>query len=241
MSGAAASICSASIWPLTGRTGGSSGGAIPPMARDQAPAAISTTAAVTSVASASRTPITWSWVASTSVTAMCSRITTPAASAAARRAAASLRLSTWWSCAENRTGQLAEMRLAPPRIAAGHPFDRQAQALLKAEPVAQPRRIVGGGRHHQRAFTPQVNGDPARRLQLGGELRPCRLGTPAEHDQGLLARLSLDIRRQHAGRRMAGAGTGHALIEHRDGRAALRQAPGDAEPDHAGADNDDVA
>src|SRR5215475_633698 len=98
MSGAAASICSASIWPLTGRTGGSSGGAIPPMARDQAPAAITTTAAVTSVASASRTPITWSWVASTSVTAMCSRITTPAASAAARRAAASLRLSTWWSC-----------------------------------------------------------------------------------------------------------------------------------------------
>ena len=38
-SGAAGSICNASIWPLIGRTGGSCAGGMPPISRDQAPAA----------------------------------------------------------------------------------------------------------------------------------------------------------------------------------------------------------
>ena len=75
--------------------------------------------------------------------------------------------------------------------------------------------------------------------QLLGESRPARLAVAAERDQRLFAGLGLAARRQHAGRGMARARAGLAAVEHRN-LGAAGEPPGNAEPDHAGADNGDA-
>ena len=80
----------------------------------------------------------------------------------------------------------------------------------------------------------------ARGLKLGRESRPQRLARAAERDQILLARLGFGAGRQHPGGGMACPCPGRALVEHRHGGAALRQPPGDAKADHAGADDGDL-
>ena len=64
------------------------------MLRDQAPAASTTTSAATLLPSASTTPSARPPAIEISLTGVCSRMVAPARSAAMRRAAASLRLST---------------------------------------------------------------------------------------------------------------------------------------------------
>ena len=100
-------------------------------------------------------------------------------------------------------------------------------------------RIVRGERQNNRAFAAQIHVDAACALQLFGKTRPARLAIAAERNQCFLAGLRLAAGSQHAGRRMACAGSGFAAIEHRN-VGPRRQTPGDAEPDDAGADNGDA-
>ena len=75
--------------------------------------------------------------------------------------------------------------------------------------------------------------------QLLGKSGPARLAVAAERDQILLAGLGFGAGRQHAGRGMARTGAGLAAVEQQN-LGARGQAPGNAEPDHARADNDDA-
>ena len=127
-------------------------------------------------------------------------------------------------------------RLASARRRGRKPFERQAEPALKFQAVRDRRLIVGGERQHQRALAPQFNIDAADALQLIGKGRPARLALAAERHQSLFARLGFATGGEHAGRRVAGARSGFAAVEDRDGRAA-GEPPGNAEPDHAGADN----
>ena len=101
------------------------------------------------------------------------------------------------------------------------------------------RLIVRGQGEQQRALAPQFDVDAARAQQLVGKGRPARLAVAPERDQRLLAGLGLAARRQHAGRGMARARAGLAAVEHRHRRPA-GEPPGDAQADHAGADDGDV-
>ena len=105
--------------------------------------------------------------------------------------------------------------------------------------MAQPRLIVRIQRHNERPVAPQVDRHAGRGFELGGEIRPQPLADAAERDEIFFARLGLGANRQHAGRRMARAGTGRAFVEHRDGGAALGKPPRDRKADDAGADHHD--
>ena len=106
--------------------------------------------------------------------------------------------------------------------------------------MAEARLIVGGQRDQQRSVLAQSNRDPGSFLQFRRERRPQRLAAASERDQRLLAWLGLGAGRQHAGRCMAGSRSGHALVKHRYGCAALHQPPGDGKPDDAAADHRDM-
>src|SRR6266550_44282 len=133
------------------------------------------------------------------------------------------------------------MRLAPPRLGGGDPLQRQAELVLKHEVMGEPRLIVCGQGNHQRALLAQFHVDARGGLEFGRERRPARLALAPERNQGLFAGLSLSAGGKHAGGRMARARPGGALVEHLDPRPAGRKPPGNAEADHAGADDGDVA
>ena len=106
--------------------------------------------------------------------------------------------------------------------------------------MMQPRLIVRGQGHHQRALGAQLHVDAGSFEELRRESGPARLALAPERDQRLLARLRLAAGRQHAGGRVGRAGAGAAAIEHLDHGAAHGEPPRDAEPDHAGADDGDL-
>ena len=143
--------------------------------------------------------------------------------------------------APHRAGELAgEVRLAPARLRRRNPGQRQAELLLERKLMVQARLIVRGQREQQRALAPQLHVDPGGLPEFGREGRPARLALAPERDQRFLARLGLGAGGEHPGGGVAGAAAGGAAVEHRD-RGALRgQPPGDAKPDHAGADDGDV-
>ncbi len=166
----------------------------------------------------------------------------PAASAAIRNAAASLRLSTWWSSGLSTAPASLPARCGSRRrvSAADIHCSGKPELLLEHELMVQPGLIVRGQGDDQGSFLSQLHVDSRGLQELRGEGGPARLALAPERDQRFLAGLGLRAGRQHAGSGMARAGAGGALVEHRDRRAARRQPPGDAEPDDAGADDGDV-
>src|SRR5262249_43934824 len=133
-----------------------------------------------------------------------------------------------------------EMGLASPRLRGREPGERQPELLLEREMVVEPRLVVRGQGEDQSALWPQLDVDAGYLLQLGSECRPARLALAPERDQRLLARPRPGEGRERAGGGRARAGPGRAAVEHRDRGAPRRQPPGDAEPDHACADDGDV-
>ena len=143
--------------------------------------------------------------------------------------------------APHRAGELAgQMRLAAAGLGGRNPAQRQAELLLIVEMMVDARLIVGGQRHHQRALGAQLDVDAGRLQQLRGKAGPARLALAPERDQRILAGLGLAAGRQHPGGGMACARSGRAAVEHLHGDAARGQPPGDAKPDHAGADDGDL-
>ena len=141
---------------------------------------------------------------------------------------------------EQRAGDLAgQMRLAGARGGGRQPFERQIEPALKLQTMADLRLIIGREREHQRALAPQFDVDAARAQKLLGKAGPARLALAAERDQRLFARLGLAARRQHAGRRVARARSGRAAVEYLH-HGAAGEPPGNAKPDHAGADDRDA-
>ena len=106
--------------------------------------------------------------------------------------------------------------------------------------VVEPRLVVGGERHDQRALVAQFHVDAGRLPQLRRECRPARLALAPERDQRLLARLGLAAGCEHPGGGMGRARSGGAAVEHLDRDAARGKPPGDAKPDHAGANDGDL-
>ena len=72
------------------------------------------------------------------------------------------------------------------------------------------------------------------------ELRPFALAFEREREQIGIARLVLRRRRQHAGGRKARAGADGGALEHRDRQAAQREPPRDRQADDAGPDHGDI-
>ena len=101
------------------------------------------------------------------------------------------------------------------------------------------RLIVGGERKNKRAFAAQfdINAGSASKLFRKGW--PAPLAIAPERDQRFFARLRFAAGCQHAGGGVACTGACLAAIEHRYSRARS-EPPGNAEPDHAGADDDDA-
>ena len=142
---------------------------------------------------------------------------------------------------KQRAGDFAgKMRLARPRRGGRQPFERQIELALKLQAMRDLGLIVRGQGEMQRAFAPQFDIDAARPQKLLGKGRPARLALAAERDQRFFAGLGFAAGRQHAGRRVAGARSGLAAIEHRD-RGAAGKPPGDAQADDAGADDGDTS
>jgi hypothetical protein len=142
---------------------------------------------------------------------------------------------------QHRTGELAgKMRLAAPRFRRRDPLQRQAELLLKGELMVEPRLVVRSQGNDQRTLAPQFHVDAGRFQQFRGKCGPTRLALTPELDQSFLARLGLGAGRQHPGGGMARAGARRATVEDRNRGAACRQAPSDAQPNDAGANNGDV-
>src|SRR5262249_21038877 len=132
------------------------------------------------------------------------------------------------------------MRLAPPRLGRRNPLQRQPELLLEYKLMAQPCLVVRGQGDDQRSLGPQVHIDARDGQQFGGESGPARLAFAAERNQGFFAGLGLGPSRQHAGGRMARAGTGCAPVEYSNRRPPRRQSPGNGKADNAGADDGDL-
>ena len=142
--------------------------------------------------------------------------------------------------AEHGAGELAgQMRLLGARRRRGEPFERQAELFLKLQMMRKRRLIVGGQRQNERAFAAQFDVHAACGQQLLGKGGPARLAVAAERDQILFAGLGFGAGRKHAGRRIARASASLAAVEQQN-LGAGGQPPGNPEPDHAGADNDDA-
>ncbi len=106
--------------------------------------------------------------------------------------------------------------------------------------MVDARLVVGGERDDERALRAQFDIDAGSLQQFRGERRPARLAFASERDQGILARLRLAAGGEHAGGGMAGAAARRAAVEHLDRCALGRQPPGNAKPDHPGADDGDL-
>ena len=130
------------------------------------------------------------------------------------------------------------MRLALARLRPAQPLDIEAEPALEIVGVAQLRRVVAIERDDERALVAVADRQVARAFQLAREIRPQPLAFQRQRQQLLLARLGLDRRRQHAGRRPARAVPGFAPVVHGDPAAGLGQAPGDGEANDPGADDD---
>ena len=141
---------------------------------------------------------------------------------------------------ENGAGDLSgQMRLAGARRRGRQPFERQAEPVLKLEPMRNLGLIVGGEGKHQGAFVAQLDVDAAGALQFGGEAGPARLALAAKRDQRLFAGLRLAAGGQHPGSSVTRARSRLGAIEHGD-RGAAGEPPGDAEADDARADDGDA-
>src|SRR5262249_34216312 len=129
--------------------------------------------------------------------------------------------------------------LARPSRRRREPFERQIELPLKFQMMRDRRLIVGGQRKNDRALAAQFDIDAACALKLFRKGRPALLAFAPKRDECFRARLRLAASRQHAGSGTGCARASLAAIEYRDGRARS-EPPGNAKPDHAGADDDDA-
>ena len=143
--------------------------------------------------------------------------------------------------AEHRASELAgEVRLAPSRLRRRNPVQWQPELVLEHEVMIQPRLVVGRQGDDQRPLGPQFHVNAGRPLQFRGESGPTRLALAAQRDQRFLAGLGLRAGGEHPSGGVACASASRALVEYLDRRPLSRQPPGDAQPDHPGADDGDV-
>ncbi len=241
INGASGSICSASIWPLTGRTGGLADGGTPAIPPDQAPAA-NTTMSAEWTRSAMRKPSARPFTTSTASIGVSSWSVAPGCDeCAGERRDQEPIVDLVVVGTENRGREMRrEVGFALARLGAGEPFERDAERTLEIEIEFEPRRVVARERHHQRALAPQPDRHVRGPLQFGGEVRPEALAFAIEGVKRLLARFGLESGSQHPGGGPARAAPGLAALEDIDGAADLRQAPADAQADGAAADNGDA-
>ena len=104
--------------------------------------------------------------------------------------------------------------------------------------MAQLRGVVAVEGDDHRALVAVFDRHAGGGFQLAREIGPQALAFERQRQQRLLAGLGLDRGGEHAGRGPAGAVPGLAAVIDGDGAAGLREPPGDAEADHAGADDD---
>ncbi len=131
-----------------------------------------------------------------------------------------------------------QMRLLLARLGRGEPGEVKAEPLLEFEGMAQLRRVIAVERDDDRPLVAVFGRDAGCGLDLAREIRPQALAFERERQQRLFARLGLDRRGKHAGRRPTRAMPGFAPVVDAHRAARLREPPGDAEADDAGADDD---
>ena len=232
---------SASIWPLTGRTGGRRSGGSPAIVRDQAPAASTTISAALGRA-------VFKYDAGGPAALHGNLLDRPMLvnchagrfGGDAQRLHELAVIDLMVLRREQGASDFSrQMRLPLSRVRGRQPFERQVEMPLKLQAMRDFRLIVRGQGEHQRALAPQFDVDATRAQQLFGKGRPARLAVAAERDQRFLARLGFAACRQHAGCGMACAGSGLAAVEYRN-RCPAGEPPGDAQADNASANDGDV-
>ena len=120
------------------------------------------------------------------------------------------------------------------------PLGAEAERALQVVHAAQLGRLVAVEGDVEGTVADVAAAEPARRLQLGDEVR-VDLGGGDRHPQQLgLAEGELADRRQHPGGDAGSAGRRLGAVEHDDFGAVLGKPPGAAEADHSAADNNYV-
>ncbi len=236
---------SASIWPLIGRTGGAQlRRASPPIAaRPGAGGQHDDVGRDLACRRRARRRRRAPPAIEISLTGVCSRMVAPARFGGDAQGGRELAVVDLMVLrAPHRAGELAgEMRLAPARLGGGNPFQRQAELLLEREVMVEPRLVVGGQRDapacprcaaRRRCRTPSAvrRRRPASAPGCRGRARPAppRRARPRQQAASIPAAAWLAPPPAVPGRRPSTAAP------------LRRQPPGDAEADHAGADDGDV-
>ena len=171
------------------------------------------------------------------------RSVTPARRAASASASTSARGSAEWSPGTSSASRSVGASAGSSRRAALG----SSRSTSRPRPTAQRELalerlgFVAVAGDDERAAAAQPGIGAGGRLELRGELRPRARAAQPELEQRELAGVGLGDGRQHPGRDARGAGAELAALEHADGEAALRRAPGDGQPDDAPADDGDVA
>src|SRR5712671_6583057 len=113
----------------------------------------------------------------------------------------------------DRAGKLAgDMRLAAPCFGRRDPLKRQVELLLEDKVMMEPRLIIGGGSHNQRALGSQFDVDAGYGLKFGRKSGPTRLALASKRNQCLLAGFRLATGGKHAGGRMGRSGPSQTAI-----------------------------
>jgi hypothetical protein len=125
-------------------------------------------------------------------------------------------------------------RLEPARLGRAQPLAGQAELRAEGDQALQRLGLVAVARDGERARGPVADVV----AELGREGGEALRGADAQGGEGLVARLGLGHRREHAGRdlprpRLAG-------VHDADAQAAPGGAPGAGEPDDPAAGDDDV-
>src|SRR6185437_2133251 len=129
--------------------------------------------------------------------------------------------------------------LTAARLGAAQPLKRDAQLALKVVVEAQPRSVVAGERHGERALVAVADGDARRRLEFCGKAGPQPLAAAVESVKRDFAGLGLNPGRQHAGGRPARATARLAALEDVNCAAGHRQPPSDSKANGARTDDRD--
>src|SRR5579862_4279074 len=102
------------------------------------------------------------------------------------------------------------MWLQPPRLGGIEPIEVEPDAALKLERMTQRLGVVAVERDDQRPFVAVLAGNPGRRCELAGEVRPQALAFERQRQERLLARLRLGCGGEHPRCRPARASPGFA-------------------------------
>ena len=120
-----------------------------------------------------------------------------------------------------------EMGLKPARLGSGQPFQLQPHRAVVVVGEFQALGVVAVERDDQRALVTVIHRQAGGRLEIAAELGPHGAAFQKQGQQTLLARLGLDMGREHAGRRPGCAAPGRVPLEHAHGPPGPRQIPSD--------------